>query len=140
LSEPEDFNARIVEEFRTNGGKVGGGFEGAPMILIHHQGARSGTWRVHPLVYLPVGNSFAVFASKGGAPHPPHWYLNLKAHPDADVEMGSETISVSARELEGEERREIWERQKQAMPAFAEYEEKTRGRREIPVVLLERRS
>jgi deazaflavin-dependent oxidoreductase (nitroreductase family) len=134
-----DFNAGIIEEFRANAGKVGGPFEGAPILLLHHKGAKTGVERVNPVVYQPVGESFAVFASKAGAPHHPHWFLNLKAHPDVEVEVGTETIPVSARELSGGEREEIWERQKQLMPGFAEYEEKAKDERQIPVVLLERR-
>jgi deazaflavin-dependent oxidoreductase (nitroreductase family) len=140
VSGPADFNTQIIDEFRANGGKVGGGFEGAPLLLLHHRGAKTGTERVNPLAYQPVGTSFAIFASKAGGPHDPHWYLNLKAHPEAQVEVGSETIDVTAREVAGPEREEIWGRQKQLMPGFAEYEEKTEGIRQIPVVLLERRS
>lgn len=133
-----DFNTKIIEEFRANDGKVGGPFEGAPMILVHHRGAKTGTDRVNPLVYQPVGESFAIFASKGGAPQHPHWYLNLKAHPETEVEVAGETIPVTVRELDGPEREEIWEKQKKLMPGFAEYEEKAEGR-QIPVLLLERR-
>lgn len=139
MSTPADFNAGIIEEFRANGGKVGGGFEGASMLLLHHRGAKTGTERVNPLVYQRVGDKMAIFASKAGAPAPPHWYLNLKANPDAEVEVGTETIPVRATEATGTEREEIWERQKREMPGFAEYEDKTRGVREIPVVVLERR-
>ena len=137
--EPNEFNEAIIEEFRANGGKVGGPFDGAPMILLHHRGARTGTERVAPLVYQPVGDTFAVFGSKAGAPSHPHWYLNLLANPDVTAEVGTETIEVRARVAEGEERRRIWEEQKARMPGFAEYETKAEGR-EIPVVVLERRS
>ena len=133
-----DFNTAIIEEFRANGGKVGGGFEGAPMILLHHTGAKSGTERVAPLVYQADGDRFVVFASKGGAPSHPQWYGNLLANPDTTVEVGEETIKVRARVAEGDERDRIWTKQKQVMPGFAEYEEKTKGIREIPVVILER--
>ena len=133
-----DWNSKIIEEFRANEGKVGGPFEGAPMILIHHRGARTGAERVNPLVYQPVGPNFAVFASKGGAPTHPQWYRNLLAHPRTTVEVGGDTYEVQVRELTGPEREKIWEKQKQLMPGFAEYEAKTRGQREIPVVLLER--
>jgi deazaflavin-dependent oxidoreductase (nitroreductase family) len=139
VAEPEDFNAKVIEEFRTNGGKIGGAFEGAPMILLHHRGARTRTERVNPLVYQSVGDDFAVFASKAGAPSHPDWYRNLMANPDTEVEVGTETYHVHARELKGAERDEIWEKQKGLMPGFADYEEKARGIREIPVVLLERR-
>lgn len=134
-----DFNQSVINEFRANDGRVGGGFEGAPMILVHHIGARSGTARVTPLVYQPVGDDFAVFASKAGAPTDPAWFRNLMAHPETEVEVGSETIPVRAKVLEGAERDRLFERQKQLMPGFAEYEDKARGIRIIPVVLLERR-
>jgi deazaflavin-dependent oxidoreductase (nitroreductase family) len=137
MSEMEDFNTTVINEFRANGGKVGGGFEGAPMILVHHKGAKTGTERVNPLVYQPVGDAFAIFASKGGDPSHPAWYHNLRSHPTTTVEVGSETLEVRARELEGPERDEIWEKQKQLMPGFAEYEQKAEGR-VIPVLLLER--
>src|SRR4051812_23081224 len=120
-----DFNDAIIQEFRDNGGKVGGGFEGAPMILVHHRGARTGTERVAPLVYQPVGDDFAVFGSKGGAPSHPHWYLNLLANPDTTAEVGTEAIPVRARVAEGEERQRIWSKQKELMPGFADYEQST---------------
>lgn len=137
MSDFHDFNQQIIAEFRANGGKVGGNFEGAPMILVHHKGAKTGTERVNPLVYQPVGDAFAIFGSRGGAPTHPHWYLNLVANPDTTVEVGTEVIPVHARVAEGDEREQIWTRQKELMPGFAEYE-KTAGGREIPVVVLER--
>jgi deazaflavin-dependent oxidoreductase (nitroreductase family) len=140
MPDMNDFNAQIINEFRANAGQVGGGFAGATLLLLHHQGAKSGKTRVSPLAYLPVDSGYAIFGSKGGAPSHPHWYLNLKAHPDAEVEVGSDTIKVTAREAKGKERDEIFSRQKTAMPGFAEYEEKTKGVREIPVILLERRA
>ena len=139
MSEPGDFNTRIIEEFRANGGKVGGPFDGAPMVLLHHRGAKTGQERVNPLVYQPVDSAFAIFASKGGAPSHPDWYRNLLANPDTVVEIGTDSIPVRARELTGDERKGIWERQKEQMPGFSEYESKTKGVREIPVILLERR-
>ncbi len=138
MPEPGDFNSGIIEEFRANGGKVGGPFKGAPMILLHHQGVKTGQERVNPLVYQSVGSDFAIFASKGGAPTNPQWLANLVAHPDTTVEVGTETYPVRARVLEGEERSDIWDKQKQLMPGFAEYEAKAQGIREIPVVLLRR--
>jgi deazaflavin-dependent oxidoreductase (nitroreductase family) len=135
---PQDFNQTIVREFRDNAGKVGGPFEGSPMILVHHRGARSGTERVTPLVYLPVGDGFAVFASKGGAPVNPQWFANLVANPRTTVEVGTDSIDVAARVLDGSERDAVWSKQKELMPGFAEYEQKTKGIREIPVVLFER--
>lgn len=133
-----DWNQKIIAEFRENGGRVGGPFEGAPMILLHHRGAKSGVERVNPLVYQPVGRNFAIFASKGGHPSHPHWYRNLLANPETTVEVGTETHRVRARELEGQEREAIWSKQKQLMPGFADYESKTAGIRDIPVILLER--
>ena len=133
-----DFNSGIIDEFRANDGKVGGGFEGAPMVLVHHTGAKTGTERVSPLVYQRDGDNVVVFASKGGAPAHPHWYLNLVANPDTTIEVGTETIPVHARVAEGDERDRIWTKQKQVMPGFAEYEEKAKDR-QIPVVVLERR-
>ncbi|HZT66225.1 MAG TPA: nitroreductase family deazaflavin-dependent oxidoreductase [Acidimicrobiales bacterium] len=135
---PNDWNRKIIEEFRANAGKVGGPFEGAPMLLLHHTGARTGSERVNPLVYQPVGDSFAVFASKGGHPTHPDWFRNLLAHPEATVEVGTETRRVRARVLEGDEREQVWSKQKELMPGFAEYEAKTKGLRQIPVLLLER--
>ena len=131
-----DFNAPIIEEFRANGGKVGGQFEGAPILLLHHTGAKSGKERVNPMMYQADGDRFAVFASKGGAPTNPDWYHNLVVHPEAAIEVGEETIPVVARVAEGEERERIWERQKREWPGFADYERKTD--RQIPVLILER--
>jgi deazaflavin-dependent oxidoreductase (nitroreductase family) len=133
-----DWNAGIVAEFRANEGRVGGPFEGAPMLLLHSIGARSGQERLSPLVYQPVGENFAIFASKGGAPKNPDWYHNLVANPKVSIEVGTETLQVVARVATGEEREKIWSKQKAERPNFAEYEEKTT--REIPVILLERAS
>lgn len=132
-----DWNAKIIEEFRSNGGKVGGNFERMDLLLLHSTGAKSGEERIHPLVYQAVGDDSAVFASKGGAPTHPAWYHNLLANPSATVEVGTETIDVEARVLAGDERESIWSKQKSHLPFFAEYEAGTD--REIPVVLLERR-
>jgi deazaflavin-dependent oxidoreductase (nitroreductase family) len=139
----DGLNAKIIEEFRANGGKVsagaqGGPFEGTQMILLHHRGARTGIQRVNPLVYLKVGDSYAVFASKAGAPTHPAWYHNVLASPNTQIEVGTETFDVTAREMEGRERQQVWEHQKRLLPVFAEYEEKTKGIRQIPIILLER--
>ena len=138
MANVNDWNKKIIAEFRENGGRVGGQFEGAPMILVHHLGRKSGTERVNPMVYQAVGDDFAVFGSKAGADTHPDWYRNLVAHPDTTVEVGTETIAVHARDLAGDERARIWETQKEQNPGFAEYEAKTD--RTIPVVLLERRA
>jgi deazaflavin-dependent oxidoreductase (nitroreductase family) len=113
-------------------------FEGHPILLLHHTGARSGRVRVNPLAYqaLEDGRSLAVFGSKGGAPSDPDWFHNLKAHPQARVEVGTEAFDVVARVAEGPERDRIWARQKELIPAFEAYEKRTT--RQIPVVILER--
>jgi len=131
-----DFNRQIIDEFHSNGGKVGGMFQDATLLLLHHRGAKTGTERVNPLRYQAVGDDFAVFASKAGAPTNPDWYHNLLAHPSTTVEVGTETIAVRARVASPEERQRIWTAQKERVPQFAEYEEKTT--RQIPVVILER--
>lgn len=132
----DDWNQKIIEEFRANDGKVGGQFEGAPMILVHHKGRKTGTERVNPLVYQPLEGRWAIFASKAGAPSDPEWYLNLVAHPRTTIEVGTATYEVMARTAVGEEREKIWEDQKKASPGFADYEVKA-GDRVIPVVVLE---
>ena len=133
----QDWNASIIEEFRTNEGRVGGPFERIPILLLHHRGAKTGIERVNPLAYQDLGDGVvAVFGSKGGAPTNPDWVHNLRANPDARVEIGTETFDVRARVAEGEERERIWEQQKRDVPGFAGYEQNTS--REIPVVILER--
>ena len=132
-----DFNNNVINEFRANEGKVGGGFEGANMVLVHHKGARSGTERVAPLVYRSEGDGWVIFASKAGAPDNPDWYHNLKAHPATSIEVGSEKIDVTAIEVTGADRERIWESQKAEVPQFAEYEASTD--RIIPVIRFERR-
>src|SRR3977135_1006678 len=99
-----DWNAKIIDEFRANAGKVGGPFEGAPVLLLHTRGAKTGVDRVHPVVYQPVGDALAVFASKGAAPTTPAWYHTLTANPDVKVELGTGKFDARARVLEGEER------------------------------------
>ncbi len=134
MPEVNDWNRRIIAEFRENAGKVGGPFEGRPMLLLHHIGARTGVERVNPLVYQPVGEAMAIFGSKGGGPKHPDWFHNVVANPHAEVEVGTETIAVTARVATGEERDRIWTKQKEIAPAFADYETKTT--REIPVGIL----
>lgn len=133
-----DWNEQIITEFRANGGVVGGMFEGKPLLLLHHVGAKTGTKRLSPLGYKALDGGYAVFASKGGAPKNPAWYHNLLAHPDATVEVGADTVEVQAREATGDERRAIWEAWKTEWPQFAEYETKTD--RVIPVMVLERKA
>jgi deazaflavin-dependent oxidoreductase (nitroreductase family) len=136
MADHYDFNQTMIDEFRANGGKLGGGFAGATMLLLHSTGAKTGKERVNPLAYQAIGDDFAVFASKGGAPTNPDWYYNLRAHPKVKVEVGNETIDVTAREAVGEERDRIWTEQKRRMSGFADYEERTT--RTIPVIVLER--
>ncbi len=132
-----DFNTAIIEEFRANQGKLGGPFTGAPVLLLTTTGARSGKRRTNPVAYLPDGDRVVIFASKAGAPTNPDWYHNLRAHPDVTVEIGDETRDVRAVVLEGNERDELFARQKERMPGFADYEAKTD--RVIPVIALEAR-
>jgi len=133
-----DWNQQIIDEFRANDGRVGGNFEGRTLLLLHHTGAKTGTERVNPLAYQRLSDdSVAIFASKGGSPTAPDWYHNLLAHPNVKVEIGTETFSAHARVAEGAERTPIWEQQKKDWTGFADYEESTKGIREIPVVVLE---
>jgi deazaflavin-dependent oxidoreductase (nitroreductase family) len=133
-----NFNGRIIEEFRANQGVVGGPFAGAPMLLLATTGAKSGQTRTNPLVYLPDGDRFIIFASKGGAPNNPDWYHNLVAHPETTIEVGAETIPVTAVVITGEERDRLYATQASLRPAFADYQEKTARR--IPVIALNRRN
>jgi deazaflavin-dependent oxidoreductase (nitroreductase family) len=130
-------NARVIEEFRANAGTVGGPWEGATMLLLHTKGAKSGLPRVNPLVYLPDGERYVIIASKGGAPEDPQWYRNLLANPDVEIEVGPRRLPVRATEITGPERDELYARQVQRRPAFAEYEQ--RAERTIPVIALEPR-
>ncbi len=130
-----DRNAAVVEEFRANGGNVGGFFEDKPLLLLHHTGARSGVQRVSPLMYQELSNGQAIFASKGGAPSHPDWFRNILANPEVEVEVGPRRFSARARVVEGNERESIWEPWKRRFSFFAEYEAK--ADREIPVVVLE---
>ena len=131
---PADFNANIIAEFRANEGRVGGMFEGTPLLLLHHVGAKSGQSRVNPLAYQEDGGRCVIFASKAGAATNPDWYYNLKAHPETTVEVGTDTIEVVASQATGEERERLFRTQAERAPAFAEYEKKTD--RVIPVIVL----
>jgi len=141
MSEATDWNAGTVAEFRANEGKVGGPFEGAPIVLLHHRGRKSGQDRVTPMMYLAHEtdpNRIYVFASKGGAPTNPDWYFNLIAAGSGSVERGTETYEVSVREVPGAERDRIYAEQARRYPGFAEYESQTAGVRTIPVLELSR--
>jgi len=135
----DNWNDTVIAEFRANEGRVGGNFEGRTLLLLHHTGAKSGTERVNPLAYQRLSDdSVAIFASQGGAPTTPDWFYNVVAHPDVEVEIGTESYSAHARVAEGAEREAIWEQQKIDWPVFAEYETTTEGIREIPVVVLDK--
>jgi deazaflavin-dependent oxidoreductase (nitroreductase family) len=133
-----NWNRQVIEEFRSNEGKVGGMFKGAPLLLLTTTGAKSGQQRISPLVYLPDGEHMFIFASKGGAPTNPDWYHNLVAHPHVTVEVGTEQFEATAVIIEGEARDQIYAKQEQHMPNFADYASKTT--RKIPVVELVRRN
>ena len=132
-----DWNQSIIDEFRANGGKVGGRFAGGTLLLLHHIGARTGIERVSPLAYFPDGDRMLVMASKGGAPTNPDWYHNLKANPRVKIEVGTETVEVEATELVGAEREAMWVKITARMPGFAAYEKHSQGRK-IPVFALVR--
>jgi deazaflavin-dependent oxidoreductase (nitroreductase family) len=136
MADRNDFNQRIIEEFRANRGKVGGPFEGRPLLLLHTTGAKTGEDRVHPLAYRRDGEDLLVFGTKGGAPTHPDWYHNLRAEPKVTVEIGNERFDASARVAGDDERDRLWEDSKKEIPVFADYEQKTR--RQIPVIVLER--
>ena len=137
LDDLNPFNRQIIEEFRANAGVVGGPFDGAPLLVLHSTGAKSGQTRLAPVVYQQAGDSWAIFASKAGADTNPDWYHNLVANPEATIEVGTDTVPVTARVLDDDERGPIWEQQKSVMPGFAEYEQKTT--RKIPVIVLDKR-
>jgi deazaflavin-dependent oxidoreductase (nitroreductase family) len=136
-----NWNRQITAEFHANAGKVGGAFEGKNLLLLTTTGARSGQRRTVPLVYLPDGDRYIIFASKGGAPANPDWYHNLVAHPQVTVVIGNgselETFDATATVITGEERDQLYARQVQVIPVFAEYQANTI--RVIPVIALERR-
>lgn len=131
----DDFNRKIIDEFRANEGRVGGQFEGAPVLLLTSTGAKSGERRTTPVVYQQDGDRMVIFASKAGAPNNPAWYHNLRANPTATVEVGADKLEVDAIVTEGDERERLFSKQKELMPQFADYERKTTRR--IPVVALQ---
>ena len=133
MAEP-DFNTRIIEEFRANAGSVGGRFEGATLLLLHTDGAKSGTHYTTPVVYLDDDGRYVIFASKAGAPSHPGWYHNLKAHPELHIEVGDKRLEVTAEEVTGAERDRLYARQAERMPQFAEYQANIE--RVIPIIAL----
>lgn len=136
MSNANDFNQKVIAEFRANGGKVGGQFANMPMLLLNTTGAKSGQPRTNPLAYTTDGNNLVVIASKGGAPTNPDWYYNIKANPVVTVELGREQFPAQAVIAEEAERDRLFNQMAAAMPGFAEYQRNTD--RKIPVVILTR--
>ncbi len=132
----KSFNQQVIEEFRANGGKVGGMFEGAPMLLLTTTGAKTGRRLTSPLVYGQDGDRLLIFASKGGAPTNPAWYHNLVANPTVTIEVGAETFDARATVVTGDERDRLYAEQAERMPNFATYQQNTT--RVIPVIALDR--
>jgi deazaflavin-dependent oxidoreductase (nitroreductase family) len=137
MSSTADFNQRIIDEFRASGGDPPSWSGNSPLLLLHHRGAKSGIERVNPVAYLEDGGRYVIFASRGGAPTNPGWYHNLKAHPETTIEVGSETVAVTASEVTGEERDRLFGIQAERSPQFTEYQQNTD--RVIPVIVLTRR-
>jgi deazaflavin-dependent oxidoreductase (nitroreductase family) len=131
-----DFNEQVIDEFRANGGKVGGAFEGSSLLLLQTTGAKTGRSRVKPLVYRRDGDRLVVFGTKGGSPTHPEWFYNVRANPRVTVEVGSDRFEADARVALPDERDRLWRLQTQDVPVFADYQKKTD--RTIPVVTLER--
>ncbi len=137
----DDINTPVIEEFRANGGAVdqamGGFFKGKPLLILHHTGAKTGKLRTNPLVYAPHDGSYVVAATKGGAAHHPHWFLNVRANPDVSVEVGTQRLPARATIVEaGPRRDELYAKLVAIMGQFADYE--TMTDRRIPVVVLDR--
>ena len=133
----QEFNRTVIEEFRANGGKVGGQMEGMPLLLLHTVGAKSGAARVNPLAYLADGSRYVIIASFAGNAHHPPWYHNLIAQPDVTIEVGDETFEAHATVLGEPMRSDLYAKMEQQLPVFTEYREKTS--RTIPVIALSRR-
>lgn len=141
MPEANDWNEKIIAEFRANEGRVGGHFEGAPIVLVHHRGRKSGREYVNPMMYLPTDSdddTIFVFASKAGAPSHPDWFYNLTAAGEATIERGTDTYRVTVRELNADERDRVYDEQARRYPAFADYAQQTAGIRTIPVLELRR--
>jgi deazaflavin-dependent oxidoreductase (nitroreductase family) len=136
MTDANDWNRKVIDEFRASGGQLTGQFAGAPLLLLTSTGAKTGRQHTTPVMYLADGDAVAVFASKAGAPDNPDWYHNLLAHPRATVELGAETFEVEAVVTDDAERDRLYAIQSERFPTFAEYQEKTG--RVIPVVILNR--
>ena len=136
MAELNDFNQRIIDEFRAKQGKVGGQFADAPLLLLTTTGAKSGRAITKPLVYTTDGDRIVLIASFAGAPKNPAWFNNLVANPVATVELGPERFKARAKVVGGEERQRLYDNQARLLPIFADYQKKTS--RQIPVLVLER--
>lgn len=136
MSARNDYNQKIIKEFRANAGVVGGHFEGKTLLLLHTTGAKSGQERVNPVAYVQDGDRYVVIASKGGAPSHPDWYYNILSHPRLSVEVGMETFQVDAKVAEEPERTRLYNKMVEMLPAFDEYRRK--AERAIPVIVLTR--
>jgi deazaflavin-dependent oxidoreductase (nitroreductase family) len=131
---PEEYNAKVIGEFRANSGRVGGMWEGTPLLLLHHTGAMSGVSRVNPVAYLPDDGRYFIWAANGGASKHPAWYHNLREHPVTRIEVSSQTIDVAAEEATGDERDCLFAKAAERYPQLADIAQKTE--RIIPLVIL----
>jgi deazaflavin-dependent oxidoreductase (nitroreductase family) len=136
MPDMKEFNERVVKDFRTNGGKVGGQMENIPLVLVTMTGAKSGRTITLPLAYSTDGKRIVVIASYAGAPHNPSWYHNLVAHPVVTVELGKEKYQAKATVTAGAERDRLFKQQADLLPIFNDYQKKTTRR--IPVIVLDR--
>jgi deazaflavin-dependent oxidoreductase (nitroreductase family) len=136
VREMNDYNRRLIEEFRSHGGKVGGVWEGTPLLLLTTRGAKSGERRTTPMGYMPDGDRLIVFAANGGEPPNPDWYHNLVAHPHVTVEVGTQTFDAIAVVTEDAERNRLWMQGVALYPFLAEHQAKTT--RQVPVIALSR--
>ncbi len=135
MSEVNDRNKNIIDEFRTNAGKVGGRFEGKTLLLLHTKGAKSQKERINPVAYVKDDGHFVVIGSKGGAPTNPDWYYNILANPHVSMEVGTEKFQATAKEVKEEpERTRLYDKMVDMMPSFNDYRQKTK--RKIPVIVL----
>jgi deazaflavin-dependent oxidoreductase (nitroreductase family) len=130
------FGQEHIDRYRETNGEVGHDWQGTKVLLLTTTGRRSGEPRTAPLIYQPHGEAYLVVASKGGAPEPPAWYVNLQANPDVEVQVGDDRFTGRARTATPEEKPEMWKLMTDVWPDYDEYQTKTD--REIPVVVLER--
>ncbi len=136
MSDMNDWNKAIIDEFRANSGKVGGPFAGRTLLILHTVGAKSGQERINPVTYVTDGDRLLFLASKNGAPTNPDWYYNLLAHPLVTVEVGTEKFQARAAVASEPERTRLYDQMVEMMPDFAEYQRKTT--RILPVIILTR--